>query len=217
MHIIQKKILRFLQETKISNIGFSQLGRFIDEPHPQKMKHHLEQLEEKGFILRDKKSGLTKVIRPIHIENSKLINLPILGSASCGPADLVAEENIEGYLKMSSSILEKKKSNDFFIIKASGDSLNKAKKIKGGTIENGDYVVIDGKNRNPKNGDYVLSIIDDNANLKRFYKKGKQVVLISESSSDIPQIYIHPKDFPKYMINGKVIQDIKKQKQKDVE
>ena len=100
------------------------------------------------------------------------------------------------------------------IVKAEGNSLNNAKKIPGGTVEDGDYVVIDGKNRNPSDGAYVLSVIDDCANIKRFYRKGDQIILISESKSDIPPIYIHSKDFPDYMVNGVVARVIKKPKLK---
>jgi SOS-response transcriptional repressor LexA len=206
--------MRFLQKTKVTNVGYNQLGRFVGEPHPQKIKHHLEQLEKKKFIKRNKKTGFIKIVNPIKIEDSRLINLRILGSASCGPAELLAEENLEGYLKISPRILKRKDSTGLFAIKASGDSLNAAKDIEGGPIENGDYVVIDSKNRKPKNGDYVLSVIDDAVNLKRFYldKEGKQVILVSESTSDIPPIYIHFKDLHKYMINGVIVRIIKKPK-----
>lgn len=48
--------------------------------------------------------------------------------------------------------------------------------------------------------------------LKKFIEKDNQIILISESTKDYPPIYIHKNDFAKYMINGKVIQVIKKYK-----
>lgn len=212
MHLTQKKILRFLQKTKLSNIGYSQLGRFIDEPHPQTIKHHMGQLENKGFIAYNDKTKAVRVLKPIEDSDVGLINLPIVGAANCGPAGLIAEEELEGYLKVSPRVLENKNPNGLFVIRAEGNSLNAAKKIPGGTVEDGDYVVIDGKNRKPGDGAYVLSVIDDCANIKRFYKKGDQIVLMSESKSDIPPIYIHSKDFPNYAVNGVVVRVIKKPK-----
>ena len=84
--------------------------------------------------------------------------------------------------------------------------------VKGNTIEDGDFVIIDKNDKNPNNGDYVLSIIDDVANIKKFVRdrKNKQIILLSESTEDLPPIYIHPKDFSEYIIGGKVIQVIKK-------
>ncbi len=212
MHLIQKKILKFLQKTKISNIGYSQLGRFVEEPHPQKIKHHIEQLEKKGFISYNKETKAIKVLKTIVFDDYGLINLPIVGAANCGVAGLIAEERLEGYLKVTPKILENKNPKGLFVVKAEGNSLNDAKEIVGGTVEDGDYVVIDGENRNPSNGDYVLSIIDDCANLKRFYKEGDQIILMSESKSDMPPIYIHSNDFPSYMVNGTVVRVIKKPK-----
>jgi repressor LexA len=214
MHIIQKKILNFLQKAKISNIGISQLGRFIDEKHPQQIKHHLEQLEKKGLVSWNQKTGAIRVIKPVNFVNSPMVILPIFGSASCGPAEMVAKENLEGFLKVSKSVLGDINTKGLFVVKACGDSLNNAKEILGGPIENDDYVVIDSKYKDFKDGDYVLSIIEDNANLKRFYKENGHVVLVSESKSTIPPIYINPNDFSDYIINGKIVRVFKKPKAK---
>mgnify|MGYP001615933644 FL=1 len=143
--------------------------------------------------------------------NSKLISVPILGSANCGPATIYAEQNIEGYLKISGKLLSRKK--NIFAIKASGYSMNKAN-INGERIEDGDYVIVDPKYQNFKNGDYVLSAIDGVANIKRYFndKENKRIILLSESSASFSPIFIHYDDLDGYLINGKVIQVIKKPK-----
>lgn len=201
MHETQKKLIILSKKKNISNMALRQIGRFVGEEHPQKIKHHLDQLEKKGFLGSDKKSNTD--------EKVKFLNIPILGSANCGEATIFAEECLEGYLKISDKLLKKKK--NIFSIRAKGSSMNKAN-IKGNTIEDGDFVIIDSSDKNPRNGDYVLSIIDDVANVKKFMldRKNKQVVLVSESTEDLPPIYIHPKDFSKYIISGKVIEVIKK-------
>jgi SOS-response transcriptional repressor LexA len=212
MHKIQTKIMVFLQKTKITNIGLNQLGRFINEPHPQKMKYHLEKLSKEGYIFWSPDTGSVNVLRPIGLDDTKFINLKIVGAANCGAAGLIADERIEGYLKVSRSILGVNSPEELFVVEAVGNSLNDAKEIKGGEVEDGDYVVIDGSKRSPSDGDYVLSVIDGCANLKRFYRRGDQIVLMSESKSDIPPIYIHSEDFPDYMVNGTIVKVIKKPK-----
>lgn len=213
LHPIQRKILNFLQKTKVTNIGISQLGKFIGEKHPQQIKHHLKQLEKKGCISwnQDKKS--IKVLKPMELIDENLITLSIYGSASCGPAEMVAKENLEGFLRISKSLLSGLNLKGLFVVKAVGDSLNNAKEAPGGPIEDGDYVVIDSGYKDFRPGDYVLSILDEYANLKRFYREGNNIVLVSESKSDIPPIYINPIDFPNYMINGKIVKVFKKPKQ----
>lgn len=203
-----------MQKAKVTHIGLSQLGRIIEEKHPQQIKHHLEQLKKNGFISWNSDTGAVKVLEPIKIITTKLLMLPIYGAASCGPAEMAAKESLEGYLKISSSVLGSINAKELFIVRASGNSLDAAKDIKGGPIEDGDYVVIDPKQNNFKNGDYVLSVIDEHANLKRFYKEEDHIMLVSESTSEIPPIYIHPDDFPNYMINGVIVRVFKKPKPK---
>jgi len=92
-----------------------------------------------------------------------------------------------------------------------GPSMNMAK-TPGGSIENGDYVIIDSVDRVPNNGDYVVSVIDGCANIKKFLEEENRVVLISESSTPekFPPIFIYEGD--EFLINGKVVQVVKKPK-----
>lgn len=212
MHPIQEKLLKVSQEVNIRNEKYRRIGKLINESHPQKIKHHLAQLEKKGLIYRDKKSGFIKVVSPGKIRKTKLFSLPVLGSANAGPAEILAHENVEGFLRISSKILGRNSSKGLFVLRAAGNSLNRAESIRGGIVEDGDYVVIDGNNRTPNIGQYVLSIIDDSANLKRYYRDRKtgQIILSSESTVDIPPICIHPSDFSNYMIGGVIVGVIKR-------
>ena len=213
MHKIQQELLRVAQEKNLGQYTLREIGSFIGETSPQKVKHHLLQLESKGLIRIDKSKGLIKKNAQEWQKSSmhnKLLSIPILGSASAGPALMFAETNVEGYLKISSSLLSSpvRKEHRLFAIKVVGPSMNRAE-INGKRIENGDYVIVDINEKTPKNGDIVLSIIDGMANIKKFYfdKEYNQVVLMSQSTKDFPHIYIHPED--DFMINGKVVQVIK--------
>lgn len=212
MHEIQKQILKISGRNELGKMSLRQIGRLIGEGNrPQKVKHHLLQLEKNGLIKINRLEKEIARTRSGTVAHSKLISVPILGSADCGPATIYAEQNIEGYLTISGKLLSRKK--DIFAIKASGYSMNKAN-INGENIEDGDYVIVDPKYRNVKNGDYVLSVIDGVANIKRYFhdKENKRIVLLSESSASFSPIFIHYDDLDNYLINGKIIQVIKKLK-----
>ena len=209
MHPIQEKLLKLLDQKILEDMTLRDIGTLIKEPLPQKVKHHLEQLEKKGFIKYDRKNKTISKIKLGLKTLSPFISVPVIGSANCGPATIFANENIEGYLKISKNILSKCK--NVFAIKAQGLSMNKSN-INGMSIEDGDYLIIDSDYRTPKNGDVVLSVIDDMANIKKyiFDEENNQIVLVSQSTKDIPPIYVHEDD--SFMINGKAIQVIKKPK-----
>lgn len=209
MHKLQEQLLKLIERKNIDGMTLREIGKEIGENMPQKIKHHLSQLEKKGFITIDLRRKEIHKKGTETIKSSPFFSIPIVGTANCGPATIFANENIEGYLKISKNILNKCK--NIFAIKAQGLSMNKAS-INGQTIEDGDYLIIDSEYHSPQNGDVVLSIIDDMANIKKYVwdENNNQVVLVSQSTRDIPPIYIHEDDH--FMINGKVIQVIKKPK-----
>jgi len=207
MHTTQEKLLKLSAEKNLGQLTLREIGDLVGEAYPQKVKHHLLQLQKKGLIRVDKDKKMIERVREGVIRNTNLISVPILGTANCGPAAHFAEEKIEGYLKISARLLNKKKG--IFAVKIDGPSMNKAS-VDGKNIEDGDYVIIDGDARNPENKEIVLSVIDGMANIKKYFwdPANKQIVLMSDSTRDFPPIFIHEKD--NFMINGKVIQVIKK-------
>ncbi len=210
MHPIQEKLLKIISEKNIGDLTLRDIGDLIAEKLPQKIKHHLFQLERKGFIVVDKKKkSITRVIGAKKTPKEMFISLPIVGSANCGPQTIYAEQNIEGYLKVSKRIVPK--ANNVFILRAEGNSLNRAD-IKGKSVEDGDFVIVDSESTSPKNNDYIVSIISGLANIKKyvFDKENSQIVLLSESSQHFDPIFIHQDD--DFRVNGKVIGVIKKPK-----
>lgn len=177
--------------------------------------YHLEKLKIGGFLEREAKQARGMTLAPFDYSMSlsgtftgfDFISVPLVGSANCGPAELLAEENIEGYLTVKKNLLPR--ASGIFALRASGHSLNRAN-IKGKTIDDGDYVLVDAEDRNIKDGDYVLSIIGGAANLKRytFDKKKDQIILSSESTESFKPIIILPGD--DFAINGKVVGVIKR-------
>lgn len=208
MHKIQQQLLDLINKKNIGGLTLREIGEMIGEEFPQKVKHHLSQLEKKGFIQIDKKNNSIKKSGRKTSVASPFISIPIVGMANCGPATIFAEQNVEGYLKVSRKMVPKEK--DLFAVRADGISMNKAR-INDKTIDDGDFLIIDSTYMAPKNMDVVLSIIDENANIKRFVRqKDGSICLMSDSTRDFPPIYIHEDD--DFAINGRVIDVIKKPK-----
>ena len=209
MHSIQRKLLELVSDCNLGALSLREIGRRIGEQFPQKIKHHLIRLEQKGLITIDREKKIINRVGKNDNLNSKILSIPILGLANCGPATSFAVENIEGYLRISSSLLKKK--DKLFCVRATGDSMNIAN-IDGKSIEDGDFVIIDTSEKKPRNGDYVLSVIDGYANIKRFAhdKINDCLVLLSESTRDYPPIFIDKNENSDYIINGKIIKVIKK-------
>lgn len=169
---------------------------------PRSVFIYLNHLEEQGFIQRSSKN---RGIELVHDSDASFIDVPVLGMANAGSPSLIAEESIEGYLKLSKRLYGPKK---LFAIKISGDSMNLSS-IKGKSIEDGDYILVDQGYKDYKNGDKVLVVIDGLATVKT-YKKVQQgmIGLFPESNNSIHQpIYLTPED--DFIINGKVIDVLK--------
>ena len=211
MNLTDQKILDLSHEINLEKLSLRQIGTRIGGVHPQTVKNSIVKLKELGLIDRSKRSGFVKEMKDKESTESMLYKIPILGSANCGVATLLAEENFQGFLRISNSILRKRE--NLFALVASGDSMDRAS-IGGDAIEDGDYVIIDANDKNPRNNDYVLSVIDGSANIKKFVqdKSSGIISLVSESSNDYPPIFIHEEDSPYYYVNGKVVRVIKKPK-----
>lgn len=218
MHKIQEKLLQIADRKNLGRYTLREIGGFLGESSPQKVKHHLQQLEKRGFIRIDKANNLIEKIGEGGslkgvLKNARLLSIPILGSANAGPAMVFANSNIEGYLRVSSNLLQRPMGHRLFALKVDGPSMNMAY-IGNKRIEDGDYVIIDSEDREAVNDDIVLSVIEGMANIKKYYidKENNQILLMSESTHDFPAIHIHEND--DFVINGKVIGVIKTPKLK---
>jgi len=210
MHPIQQKLLKLIDTYNVGNMSLRDLAKIIGEEHPQLVKHHLEQLEKKELIEWDKKNKVIKKMAIAVSTNIDLVIIPVLGSANCGQSNIYADERIEGHIKVSSTLLKNK--FKVFAIRAIGSSMNNAN-IDGKKIEEGDYVIVDPEDKNIKSNDYVLSVIDEMANIKKIHidHENNQITLLSESTYHYPPIYIDEAEASRYIMNGKVIQVIKQQ------
>ena len=127
---------------------------------------HLEALQRKGYIRRLGRRAI-EVLSPL---GRPLLpaarEIPILGRVPAGKP-LLAEENIEEFLTVSSELVRGKET---FALRVKGDSM-----IEEGILDE-DYAIIK-RQDTAENGDIVCALIGDEATLKMFYRKGDIVNL----------------------------------------
>ena len=188
----------------------------LHDESPQKIKHHLLQLQKRGFFTIDRSKGVMARAesQPTWAKGllnvrSRLFSIPVVGTANCGPASIFAEQNFQGFLRISNKLVGRSKPTGLYAIKADGASMNRAA-IKGRRIEDGDHIIIDKYDHDVKTGDVVLAIVDNKATVKKFIddRANGQIVLMAESSFDYEPIYLHQDD--DFTISGKAIAVIKR-------
>jgi SOS-response transcriptional repressor LexA len=222
MHPLQEKLLQLSKFRDLSKLSYREIGRQLsgsDDSYkrinPQNIVYHIDRLIKAGTFNEDQrpqKHQISNIKNPINSAKPaiRLANIPIVGSANCGPADIFADGRIEGYLKISPTKLKSKNIQNLFALKASGDSMNSTN-IGGDSINDGDFVIVDSTLRTPKDGERVVVVDEDLANIKRIYfdYSTQTVVLVSESTENFSPIYVDPKDNWEGLISGTVIQVIK--------
>lgn len=215
MHSVQQKIINISRSQDISKLSLRELGKLIGETHPQKIKYHKDQLEKDGLLNLKSSQSTIKTLKKGKTFNKDLdlVEIPILGEANCGIPTIFANEEYMGSIKVSSSLIPNK--SDLFALVARGDSMNDAD-IDNKAIEDGDYVIVDPNQTTPRSGrDYIISIIEGSANVKKYYedREHSQIILVSESldTKRHQPIFIPMDEATDYLVNGVVVQVVKAQ------
>jgi repressor LexA len=133
----------------------------------------LMELEENGF-LKKRADGSYQMIRDLETDVMvRTVEIPLVGTVTCG-TPMLAEENIEAMIPVSTSLA--KPGSRYFLLRANGDSMNEA------GIDDGDLILIKQQSI-AENGQNVVALIDDEATVKEFQKKGDVVALMPRSSN----------------------------------
>lgn len=174
----QKEIFDFIKAF-IKERGYPPSVREIGEHfhiYPRAAFDHLKALEKKGYLKRRgsmsrgleilvfQQAGLygehsRKEVRPMIRE------LPVLGRVAAGKPTL-AVEHVEGTISFPT---EWAKGKEVFLLKVKGDSMSPY-------ILPDDYVVVRSQ-PSAENGDVVVTLVGDEATVKRFFKKGRKIEL----------------------------------------
>jgi len=136
---------------------------------------HLKALEKKGYIRRVGKRALEILSPQGRPGLPDAREIPVLGSIAAGKP-LLAGENMEGFLSVAREVAP---GREMFALQVRGDSM-----VEIGILE-GDHVIIR-RQETAENGDVVCVLVDSEATLKRFYKKGNSVMLKAENKNYAP-------------------------------
>jgi repressor LexA len=151
---------------------------------------HLIAIERKGYITRTKDRSRGIELRgPRHVTSGQ--SVPLVGRIAAGEP-ILAQENIVDRVTLDPSFL---KGDGNFLLEVQGESMIEAH------ICAGDYILVRPQER-AENHDIVVALIEDEATVKRFEKKGDRVRLLPENASMEPIEVPNPEDLK---ILGKVV------------
>jgi repressor LexA len=160
----------------------------LDYRSPRSAAVLMEQLEEKG-VLKKRPDGSVQLIEQRTATSDKAhaqtVDIPLVGAAACG-MPIIAEQNVEALIPVSVKLA--KPPHKYFLLRARGDSMNE------GGINDGDLVLVR-QQRTADNGDKVVALIDDEATIKEFHKKGDAIVLKPRSNKNGYQPIVLTRDF----------------------
>lgn len=191
-------IYRFISENGYPP-SIRNIAEMLGFSSPKGASDHLDVLEKKGYIQKNsyaRSIRLTeKSLWHLGIQNpsaeKNIDYLPLLGNIAAGKP-IFAEENIQEYLPVPGQITGKAKGQ--FLLKVKGDSMS------GDHIVEGDTIVIRVQN-SAENGDIVIALVDNEAVVKKFYKRDDGVIEL-RSSNPLYSPIIVENDL---VIQGKVI------------
>ncbi len=139
---------------------------------PRSISVLLDQIMEKWWLYRDSLDQLR--ISPQYTTDSyEVRDIPLIGAIACG-MPIFAEENIETKIPISTKLL--KPSDEYFFLRADGDSMNQK------WIDSGDLVLIK-KSNTPESGKIVVALINDEATLKEYRERDGCIYLIPHSDN----------------------------------
>jgi repressor LexA len=132
--------------------------------------YYIEKLQEQGYISKTKAKN--RALGVVGKNRISFKSVPLVGKITAG-TPITAIENIEEYIPIPSNMF---KSNDLFMLSVSGESM-----IDAGILD-GDVIIVNRQNY-AENGDIVVALIDNEATVKRFYKKDGYYVLHPENKN----------------------------------
>jgi repressor LexA len=165
----QREILDFVKEFILES-GYPpsvrEIGRHF-RIYPRAVFDHLKALEKKGYLRR--RHTTSRGIEILEFTERKfgisIREVPVLGKVAAGGPTL-AVENIEEVVPLARDWAE---GEEVFLLQVKGESMSPY-------ILPRDYVLVRSQS-SADNGDVVVALIDDEATVKRFFLKGREVFL----------------------------------------
>jgi len=164
--------------------SIEQLRRVLKVGSTRTVFRYLQHLEEAGAIERDD-TGSLRLLRPI-ATSVRTRAVPLMGEVPAGPL-MVAEENIEGWLRLPESLIGSSASKPF-LLRVRGRSMNQARVGKD-LLEDGDLVLVRQQSM-ANHGDIVVALIDGEATVKKLLKSEGYWILQARSTEHYKPIVV---------------------------
>lgn len=183
----EKNILEFINK-QVRDVGYPpsvrEICKAVNLKSTSSVHMYLARLKQKGYIAKqDLKTRALRVMGETigGSDDTDTMSIPIVGQVAAG-APILAEENIEEYVKLPLSLLKNNiKSAPTYMLKVKGDSM-----INVG-IYSGDYIIVS-KCQTAENGQIVVALIDNEATVKTFYREKDHIRLQPENDTMEPII-----------------------------
>ena len=156
---------------------------------PQKT---LSILERKGYLRRVPGGSRAIEILGLPFPRGQSLSVPIVGRVMAGEP-VLAIENIEGYINLDRSLVS---SEDVFLLRVQGDSMIDAH------IQDGDFALVKPQ-KDAENGEIVVALIDDEATIKRIFKK-RDLIRLEPANPSMEPIVVK-KGEKRVALIGKVV------------
>jgi repressor LexA len=187
----QQAILDFINEHVETN-GFPPSVREIGRRfgiYPATVQDHLSALERKGHLQQKKFQSRSL---SVSASSRRPSGIPIVGTVAAG-LPLLAQENIEDMIHLPKDWAPA----GAFLLKVQGSSMEGAHNL------DGDYVLVHPQ-KTAVNGEIVVALIEDEATVKRFYRRDKGITLKAENPKFRP-IEVEEDSGSSFQLIGKVV------------
>lgn len=191
----QENVLNFLKNF-LREKGFPPTLREIASHFrlkgPKAPQKTLNILERKGYIR--KVPGFSRGIEILDFPNPRgqILSVPIIGRVTAGEP-ILAIENIEEYINLDRGLVS---SEDVFLLRVRGNSMVDAH------IQDGDFALVKPQ-KDAENGEIIVALIDDEATIKRIFKK-RDLIRLEPANPDMEPIVVK-KGEKRVTIVGKVV------------
>jgi repressor LexA len=171
----QTQILNFIKEFVKNNEyapSYREIAKSLNLSSVATVAEYINVLEQKGYLTRQNSCARALQLTPAWDERT--FEIPLIGRIAAGkPIEAIrTNETIEIPRDMVGP--------NVFALQVTGDSM------KDDGIFDGDYVIIE-KTNNPRNGDIVVALVDDdNVTLKRFFREKTRIRLQPANSTYKP-------------------------------
>lgn len=179
----QESVLRYIEEYQMqhgSSPTLREMREYFGVSSDNSILKHIKALEEKGYIEKDDTPRGIKLLSSVKEKlESEKIKLPLLGMIPAG-GPVLSEEYIEKWLEVSDDLVYRMK--DSYLLRVKGNSM-----VNAGIFE--DDILIACGSLEPKVGDIVIALVDNQNTVKRYMKDSNNRIYLQAENPDFDDIY----------------------------